>query len=231
MKKIFKNWSIFEIILLFSSILVVLTVGLVFKSDALTIVTSIVGIVCALLLAKGLILGQFFGFLIVALYSIVSFKNGFYGEMLIYLFIMLPMYVWGIIEWCKHKNGNTKSVEVNSIKWKEWIVVSICSIAVFIGFYFILKALNTAELIISTLSVVDNIFAIYLLARRSKYGFVSYIFNDLILIVLWGIPVMQGNLILLPMLINPIVNLINDTYGVINWSKLQTKQRKSESAK
>ena len=225
MKKLFKDWSVFEIILLITSPLIVLLVGIIFKSDVLTMVASIVGIICALLLAKGLVIGQFFGIAIVILYSIVSYKNGFYGEMLIYLIIMLPMYIWGIIEWLKHKNGETKSVEVNSIKWKEWLIVSLCSIVAFIGFYFMLKALNTNELIVSTLSVVDNIFAVYLLARRSKYGFVSYIVNDLILIVLWGIPIIQGNLLLLAMLINPIVNLINDTYGVINWTKMQRKQK------
>ncbi len=224
MKKLFKDWSVFEIILLITSPLIVLLVGIIFKNNLLTIITSIVGIICALLLAKGLASGQFFGIAIVILYSIVSYKNGFYGEMLIYLIIMLPMYIWGIIEWLKYKNRETKSVEVNSIKWKEWLIVAICSIIAFIGFYFLLKALNTKELIVSTLSVVDNIFAVYLLARRSKYGFVSYIINDFILIVLWGIPIIQGNLLLIAMLINPIVNLINDTYGVINWTKMQRKQ-------
>ena len=229
MKKLFKDWTIFERILLITSPLIVLVFGIIFKNDALTIITSIVGIMCALLLAKGLVLGQFLGIAIAILYSIVSFKNAFYGEMLIYLIIMLPMYIWGIIEWLKHKNEETKSVEVNSIKWKEWIIVALCSIVAFIGFYFLLKALNTNELIVSTLSVVDNIFAIYLLARRSKYGFVSYIVNDLILIILWGIPVVQGNLFLLAMLINPIVNLINDTYGVINWTKMQRKQKEQKN--
>ena len=229
MKKLFKDWSVFEIILLITSPLIVLLVGIIFKSEVLTMITSIVGIICALLLAKGLVLGQFFGIAIVILYSIVSYKNGFYGEMLIYLIIMLPMYIWGIIEWLKHKNRETKSVEVNSIKWKEWLIVAICSVVVFIGFYFLLEALNTKELIVSTLSVVDNIFAVYLLARRSKYGFVSYIVNDLILIVLWGIPIIQGNLLLLAMLINPIVNLINDTYGVVNWTKIQRKQKEQKN--
>ena len=228
MKKLFKDWSILELILLFVGPAIALTVGIVFKSDILTISAAIVGIICALLLAKGLVLGQFFGIAIVVLYSIVSYKNGFYGEMMIYILIMLPMYIWSIVEWSKHKNKETESVEINSIKPKEWAIVSICALAIFVGFYFLLKALNTNELIISTLSVVDNIFAIYLLARRSKYGFVSYIVNDLILIVLWGIPVIQGNLLLMAMLINPFINLINDIYGVVNWSKLQKTQKQNK---
>ena len=224
LKSLFKNWTIFEICLIIISPIVVLTLGIFFKSDALTISASLVGIFCAIFLSKGLVLGQFFGIGVSVLYSIASYKNGFYGEMIIYFFIMFPMYLWGIIEWTKHKNINTETVEVNTIKRKEWAWVSVCAIIVFVAFYFLLKALNTNELLVSTFSVVDNIFAVYLLARRSKYGFVSYIVNDFILIVLWGIPILQGNLMLIAMLMNPVINLINDLYGVVNWTKLQKKQ-------
>ena len=224
-KNVFKNWSVFELFLLICSPIAVLTAGIVFDGDWLTVVTSIVGIFCALFLAKGLAFGQFLGVAIAILYSIVSFKNGFYGEVLIYTFISLPMYIWGVIAWLRHKNPKTQTVEINIIKLQEWIIVGICAVVIFIGFYFMLKAFNTKELIVSTLSVVDNIFAHYLLIRRSKYGFVSYIVNDLILIILWGIPIIQGSFMLIAMLINPIVNLINDTYGFVNWTKTQKKQR------
>ena len=229
MKKLFKNWSILELFLLTCCPIVVLVVGIIFKSDALTIITSIGGIVCGMLLAKGFAMGQFFGALIAILYSIVSFKNGFYGEMLIYLLIALPMYIWGVIEWLRHKNKETKSVQINSISIKEWVIVGICSVLVFIGSYFLLKALNTNELIVSTMSFNFSILARYLLARRCKYGFASYIIYDLILIVLWGIPIIQGDLTLLVMLVNPIVNLVNDSYGFINWTKLQRKQKNGQS--
>lgn len=35
---------------------------------------------------------------------------------------MLPMYIIGIISWLKHQNKETNSVEVNTIKTKEWII-------------------------------------------------------------------------------------------------------------
>ena len=67
MKKLFNRWSVLELILLFMGPTIALTVGLIFKSDVLTILAAIVGIICALLLAKGLVVGQFFGIAIVAL--------------------------------------------------------------------------------------------------------------------------------------------------------------------
>ena len=224
MKKIFKDWTILEKVLLFGSITLISLVAIIFKSDILTTICSIVGIITALLLAKGKNLGQIFGLLIVALYSIVSFKNGYYGEVIIYLCIMLPMYIIGIISWIKHQNKETNTVEVNNIKIKEWIIVSFVSVLAFILIYFLLKLFNTKELFISSLSVIDSLFAIYLGVRRSKYSFHFYVVNDLILIALWGIPVISGNLILIPMIFNPIINLINDLYGIYNWKKLEQIQ-------
>lgn len=224
MKKLLKDWTIFEKVLLIGSIILVILVGIIFKAEVLTTICSIVGIITALLLAKGKNLGQIFGLLIVILYSMVSFKNKYYGEVIIYLCIMLPMYIIGIISWIKHQNNELNTVEVNHIKTKEWIVVSIISIFVFIGIYFLLKAFNTSQLFISSLSVIDSLFSIYLGIRRSKYSFHFYVVNDLILIALWGIPVISGSLILLPMLFNPIINLINDMYGIHNWKKLEKLQ-------
>ena len=123
LRYILKDWNRFEKCLLFISVSLVILVGIIFKSDLLTTICSIVGIVTALLLAKGKNLGQIFGLLIVALYSIVSFRNKYYGEVIIYLCIMLPMYIIGIISWIRHQNNDTNTVEVNKIKLKEWLIV------------------------------------------------------------------------------------------------------------
>ena len=222
--KYFNDWTKLEKTLLFGSIILVSLVGIIFKSDLLTTICSIVGIITALLLAKGKNLGQIFGLLIAALYSIVSFKNGYYGEVIIYLCIMLPMYIVGIISWIRHQNKDTNTVEVNKIKMKEWLIVLVASIICFIGIYFLLKVFNTNQLFISSLSVIDSLFAIYLGVRRSKYSFYFYVVNDFILILLWGIPVVTGTIILIPMVFNPLINLINDIYGIYNWKKLEKIQ-------
>ena len=222
--KLLKDWTNFEKLLLFGSVVIVSVVGLCFKSDLLTVSCSIVGIITALLLAKGKNLGQVFGLLITILYSIVSFKNKYYGEVLIYALVMLPMYIIGIFTWINHKNEKTNSVEINSIEKKEWVIVSIVFALVFVGIYYLLKAFNTNELVVSTISVLASLFAVYLQIRRSKYSFSFYMVNDIILMFLWGIPVIRGSYILFPMLLNPIINFINDMYGFYNWKKTEKIQ-------
>ena len=70
-----------------------------------------------------------------------------------------------------------------------------------------------------------SIIATYLTARRSEYGFVGFIINDIILIVLWSIPVINGNTNIIPILLCPTLLLINDIYGVYNWKRIKNKQR------
>lgn len=223
--KLLSGWTNFEKILLFASIIIVGSVGIIFDSDLLTISCSIIGILTALFLAKGKNLGQIFGLFITILYSIVSYKNKYFGEVLIYLCLMFPMYIVGTYTWIKNKNKETDSVLINTIRKKEWIIVSFIFLFIFIGIYYLLKIFNTNELIISTISVIASLFAVYLQVRRSRYSFSFYLVNDIILIILWGIPVLKGNFILFPMVINPIINFINDLYGFYNWKNMEKIQR------
>ena len=219
MKKIFKDWTKFELLLLLGSLLIVTLTGILCNSTVLTIICSITGTLCALTQAKGKIISQFIGLVLVVLYSILSFQNKFYGEVLIYIFIMLPLFVSGIVSWIRNLNKETKIVNENELTKKEWIVLTILSLVLFVGLYYLLKYFNTSQLFVSTLSMVTSLFATYLVARRSKYGFLFYIGNDIILFILWGLPVIKGDLVLIPMLINPIINFINDSYGWNSWNK------------
>lgn len=221
---VFNDWTKIEKALLFFSIILVLAVGFIFESNLTTTLSSIIGIITALLIAKGKNLGQVFGLISALLYSFVSLRNKFYGEVIIYMFIMLPMYLIGILSWIKHQSKKTNTIQINNIKLKEWIIVSIICVFAFLGIYYLLSFFKTKELFISALSVVSSLFAIYLGIRRSRYSFYFYIMNDFILIALWGIPVINGEIALFPMLFNPIINFINDSYGIYNWGKLEQIQ-------
>lgn len=58
MKNIFKDGTKLEKILLFGSIILFCLVGIIFKSDLLTTIYSIVGIITVLLFSKGINLVQ-----------------------------------------------------------------------------------------------------------------------------------------------------------------------------
>ena len=224
LKKLFYDWTKFEITLLVISLISVGITGIICNSSLLTIICSIAGILCALTQAKGKVISQFIGLLIVVLYSILSFQYKFYGEVIIYVFIMFPLFISGIISWIKNLNKETNTVTENKLHKKEWIVLTIISIVLFVLLYYLLKYFNTSQLLVSTLSLVTSLFATYLVSRRSKYGFLFYIGNDIILFILWGGQVVKGNFALIPILVNPIINFINDSYAWKSWNKREKRE-------
>ena len=230
MKKEFKDWTLFEKLLLCLSIVMIIISGIYSKSSFFTIFAALSGIITALLLSKGKIIGQMSGIISCTLYLIISFKNSYYGEVLIYLLLKIPMYIMGTLSWLKHKDRKTNTVSINDISKKEWLIVLLTSLLIFIIMYYLLRVFNTSELLISTISVVIGLIATYLLFRRSKYGFIFYVLGDVIMMMLWGAPILKGNLTLLPMLINPIINMINDSYGIYNWRRLEKIQKFSKTS-
>ena len=224
LREYFKSWNKFEITLVLLGTMGVIVFGCIFKSAILAMICSIASIITAMLQAKGKVESQFVSILVCLLYSYISYTNRYYGEVIFYMIIMLPMSVGGIISWLTHKSDKTDSVEVNEIKLKEWIFIGIISVLAFIGLYYVLKFFNTSELVVSTFSMIASLLAVYLLVRRSKYCFIFYLINDIILIILWGLPIISGNLLFIPMVIDPFVLLISDRYGTFNWNKIEKEQ-------
>lgn len=225
MNKFLKNFTLFEKLLLIISVLVLLITGIIFKSDIITIICTISCVFAILLIAKGNYLGQILGLIVTILYSYISYKNKYFGEIIVNIGIILPLYILGIISWIKHQDKNTKSVEINHIKSNEWLIAIIVSIGVYFGIYFLLKLQNTSLLVVSSFSVLASLFGMYLNIRRSSYSFLLFIINDIVLILLWGIPSFKGDYTLIPLFINPTINLINDSYGLFNWKKNERLQK------
>ena len=142
---------------------------------------------------------------------------------------MIPISVLAIIEWLKNKNkDNSDVVEVNKIKGKEYLYLAFATVLATVGFYFLLKVLNTNELIISTISLITSMVAAYLMLRRCSYYALGFILNDIILIVLWSLVVVNSGIGYLPTVISFCVFLINDIYGFIHWKMEEKKQQKQK---
>ena len=225
MLNFFKKFTLFEKLLLVISIIVLLATGIIFNSSIVTIICTVLFVLAIMLIAKGNYLGQIIGIVVTILYSYISYKNRYYGEIIINIGIVLPLYILGIISWIKHENKETKTVKINQLGFKEWLIALVLSIGVYFGIYYLLKSQNTNLLIVSTLSVVASLFGMYLNVRRSSYSFLLFIINDIILIFLWGIPSFKGDYTLVPLFINPIINLFNDSYGLYNWKKNEKLQK------
>ncbi len=214
-----------ELILWFGSVLFIVVSFCVFdRSNYLTFLASLIGVTSLIFNAKGNPFGQFLMIIFSLLYGIISFGFSYYGEMITYLGMTMPMAVFALISWLKHPfKGNKAEVEVNQISIKESIFMWILTTIVTVVFYFILKYFETANLIPSTLSVTTSFVAVYLTFRRSPFYAIGYAANDIVLIVLWILAAIE-NMTYLSVVICFIVFLVNDIYGFINWQEMKRKQ-------
>lgn len=231
MKNFLKSWNLFEkLFLLISLLIIIICFFLGTDKNILSLVTSILGVITVIFGAKGLVWAPVVNLLYNIVYIILSYTQGFYGEVLIYIFMMTPINIAMIVSWLKNKSKEDENiVEVNKLNKKEYILLFGFTLIVAFGFYFILKALNTTALFISTISLIDSFIATYLLYRRCSNYALSYIVNDIILIVLWLYAIRNNGIAYLPMVLSFLVFLVNDIYGLISWKKRERKQNEKES--
>ncbi len=223
MRNPFKSLSKFEFGLwLCSMITVILCYIFSPQRDLFSTVGSLIGVTALIFTAKGDIWGQILIIIFAVFYGVVSFSRQYYGEMITYLGMSAPMAVVALISWIRHPSKENKAeVEVKRLTARNIIFTVLFAIAVTFAFYFILSALGTAQLLLSTASVTTSIIAATLTYLRSPYYALGYAANDVVLIGLW---VLAGNL---AMIICFIVFLINDLYGFYNWQRMQKRQSKS----
>ena len=175
--------------------------------------------------AKGNPLGQFLTIVFSIFYGFISYRFSYYGEMITYLFMSLPMAFIALISWLKNPyKGSKAQVKVNRITKKEIVFMFALALFVTIVFYFILKFFNTSNLIPSTLSITTTFIAVYLTFRRNPYYALAYAANDLILIVLWTLASIT-DISYLSVVICFVVFLVNDIYGFVSWKKMEKYQK------
>lgn len=222
--RLFHDWTKFEVVFLVTGILVSILATFIFGGTIIDLVYTLTYFITAILLAKGKYACYIICFISTFFYAYVSYKNGYYGEIVISLGMTLPLSIYGFINWLKNLDKK-KIVKIKDMTNKELVILVVSQILLFYPYFLMLEHFNTNNLIISTLSLVASVMATYCTARRSENGFIFYIMNDIILITLWGIPVLGGNSNIIPILICPVLLLINDVYGVYNWRKLKIEQR------
>lgn len=221
--RLFKDWTIFETLFLIIGTLVALILTPLFNGTVFDLGYTLLYFWTALLLAKGKYSCYIIGIISTFFYGYVSYINRYYGEVIISMCCTLPLMIIGLINWIKHQD-NSNTVIIKAISKKELTLVLISQVLLFGVYYLLLKAFNTNNIFISTLSIVASLIATYLTARRSEKGFIGFIINDIILITLWGIPVIHGEFNIIPVILCPVLLLINDIYGVYNWKRIKQKQ-------
>ena len=206
----------------------IITVSFLFGTDKnpLTLIVSLIGVTSLIFIAKGNVWGQILMIIFSIIYGYISYKTRYYGEMITYVGMTGPMAVMALVAWLKNPfEGEENQVAVAEITPAKIAVVTALSIIVTVIFYFILEYFNTANLVLSTVSVLTSFFAASLTFLRSPYYALGYAANDVVLIILWVLASVE-NPGYIPMVMCFVVFFVNDVYGYISWKRMAEMQKK-----
>lgn len=228
-KRLLKSITLFEYCLWGCSVLAVtLSFALCGNKSYVNLAGAVIGVTSLIFIAKGNVLGNVLSLAFAVAYGVISYYTAYYGEMITYLTMNAPFSLIAIFTWLKNPYGGKKTqVKINSLRAREYILALLLSAAVATAFYFILRALNTANLIWSTVSVFTSFYAVYMSVRRSPFYAVAYCFNDIVLIVLWSL-VSVGDSQYVCMVLCFATFLFNDIYGFVNWCRMRRAQNKED---
>ena len=226
MTKLKNYFSKGEIALWGSSVLMIIISFCIFdRTNYMTLCASVIGVTSLIFNAKGNPFGQLLMVVFSLLYGIISYTFSYYGEMVTYLGMTMPMAIFALVSWLKNPyNGNKAEVKVNDISKKENMYMWIGTFAITFIFCFVLEHFNTANIVPSTISVTTSFLAVYLTFRRSPYFALAYAANDIVLIVLWVLASMY-DVRYISVVVCFAAFFMNDIYGFISWRKMKIRQQ------
>lgn len=214
------NW--FEITYISLGMVAIIVLSILAKSSALTICFSITATLYVALLAKRFKFAIVLGIIQSILYIIQSalYKN--WGELILTSVIVLPILIATYVLWNKESDKNELQVRRKKMSLKVWCVSILICLILGVGFYFLLKYLETPNLIIATISVSLNILAHWLMLNKNPAMFMLFLICNVFMLLIWLLPIVNGesaNLETIPMLVVISLYLISNSLGIYNWFK------------
>lgn len=222
------DWTNFEKLWLLSFTIINIYLFFAWDDTILGLVTSITGMLCVVLVAKGKVSNFYFGIIQTGTYAYISYGYGLYGEVMLNGLFYFPLQFIGIYLWNRNRADNVvkgEDIRINSLTKKGWFITLLSFTAIFVLYAFLLKKLGGSIVWIDSATTTLSVIAQLLMLKRYTEQWLFWIAVNVLSIVLWvkALILQAGNDV--SMLVMWSAFLINSIYGYYNWSKLYKRQK------
>lgn len=200
--------------------------------DPISLLTSITGIICVILVAEGRATNYFFGLITNTIYLILSIKSAFYGEVatMIYFIAMQPI---GLYAWLKASVNDTNEAketdnftrEAKKFTLKDWIKYIVINVIVWQVMGYAYKSIHSNSPFRDSITDATNFSG--QLAQTSMYReqWIFWILTNVFSMYLWFGNGFNANTnpANLSIMVMYLVYTINSIVGWIQWSKATKK--------
>lgn len=191
-KKELSGWKLYELIGLFSVMLLIFVNAYYMKDSPIAVCSAVCGILYTIIAGKGKISCYLFGLSGSICYVWLAFISNLWGNMFLYLFYYIPMQILGILKWKNHLQKESKEIIKTKLSNEERITMLLISIIGSLIFIIILNYLGDKSPIIDGITTFLSILGMYLTVKRSIEQWLIWLIVNGLSFIMWLNIVMQG---------------------------------------
>ncbi|MDD4291613.1 MAG: nicotinamide riboside transporter PnuC [Clostridia bacterium] len=221
-KKFFKKLNAFDIIVYCSGLALLAVMRIFFDAAWLSVVSVLFSLTGGIFNSKRYRIHNLLSTTSALFYVYICFDGKLYGEAILYLCVIVPLYIAGFVNW--NKNRTQKLIdEVYHIKPKALLILAgICLVTV-LGYGSILKyLLNANQPFMTALSSSLCVCAVYLTSKRYLEQWYCWLICNAVLLAVWLTAIIRdGNTSGYSLLVQNCIFIAININGLITWKKLE----------
>lgn len=222
-----KDWTRFEMGWLAIFTMINIYLFFAWEDSLIGLISSISGMLCVVLVAKGKISNYYFGIIQTATYAYIAYGYGLYGEAMLNGLFYFPVQFIGIYLWSKNKTQSGvkgEDVKVKSLTKSGWVITMVTVMIFTITYGFFLKYLGGNNVWTDSATNVLSVTAQILMLKRFAEQWLLWIAVNVLSIFLWLSALISQGGNDFSMLVMWSAFLVNSIYGYMNWRKLYSQQ-------
>lgn len=233
MKSLLKDWTMFEKVWLVTFTVINSWLFFAWEDTTLGLISSMTGMLCVILIAKGKISNFFFGMVQTSTYAYISYSYGLYGEAMLNGLFYFPMQFIGLYMWNKNKalqKVKDEDIVIKRLTKKGWGVLVVSVVMGAFIYMELLFYINAQQVRIDSFAVVMSVAAQILMTLRFAEQWIMWVLVNMLSIVLWIVTLTQSDGNDYTMLVMWTAFLVNSIYGWYNWEKLAKQSQHEEKS-
>ncbi|MGC5324616.1 nicotinamide riboside transporter PnuC [Brevibacillus sp. SYSU BS000544] len=229
--KVFQDWTLFEKMWLAIFTVINIYLFFAFEDSLLGLISSLTGMMCVVLVAKGKISNYYFGIIQTATYAYISYGYSLYGEAMLNALFYLPVQFIGIYMWNKNRTENSvkgEDVAVRRLGKRGWMYLVLTAVVGSTLYAELLHTIGGQAVRLDSAAVVLSIIAQILMLKRYAEQWALWITVNVLSISLWIVTLVSQGGNDFNMVVMWSAFLINSLYGYYNWIKLSRVQEAAQ---
>lgn len=220
----FYGWSKTEYLwLLICSTAIALT-SVLMGGGVIEFISSVTGIIGAILVAKGKLSSYYWGFVATVLYAYISYTYQLYGETIMYTLLFTPMQVIGGIIWARKLKVSSDGERADVIKKyltnKQRWLLALSTTGAIICYALLIKELKGAAPGLDSATAILSVLATYLMMTRYAEQWYVWILVNIVAVVLWVQTALHHETQGWAVLAMWVAFLLNSIFGAYQWRKM-----------